>query len=223
MPQIVPQLLSQTNILLHAHQTPSLVAHEELNADSRPSGVVHSHRSTPSRSQGPYAKSVTFRPSRTPRSPTPPTGIRSALKKPTISKSRSGTPQQEGDDKSDSEVSQTSYNSNTSVHSQLSDNFKIPKPIGEVGRPGSGGYNLNAELALHPRSFKDLKVLCMFSMPYCPLTLECRLQEYVNKLIDLHLNVTICYSKQDEEQIRRVVKAVSNYVSFDLAATNNLF
>jgi hypothetical protein len=158
VPQIVPQLLSQTNILLHAHQIPSLVAHEELNTDSRSSGVVRSHRSTPSRSQGPYAKSVAFREaSRTPRSPTPPITIRSTIRKHAMPESRDVTPQPEEDEESDSDVSHTS-----SVHSQLSDDFKIPKPIGEVGRPGSGGYSLNAELGLHPKSFKELKVFCVF-------------------------------------------------------------
>jgi len=35
---------------------------------------------------------------------------------------------------------------------------KIPKPEGEAGRPGRGGYNLEVQLGLEPRSFKTLKV-----------------------------------------------------------------
>jgi len=35
---------------------------------------------------------------------------------------------------------------------------QIPKPVGEAGRPGRGGYNLEKTLRWSPKSFKKVKV-----------------------------------------------------------------
>jgi hypothetical protein len=42
--------------------------------------------------------------------------------------------------------------------SDLEKEGKIPKPFGEVGRPGRGGYNLEEILRWKPKNFEKLKV-----------------------------------------------------------------
>jgi hypothetical protein len=212
-PHIIPQLLSHTDILLHDHSIPTLLAHEELSVH-RSSGVVRSRTTRFARFQPPYARSVTFL--RSSRSPTPSNRIQAPTKKRTISKSRSQSPLEDLN-QSDLEGSEFSYDSDDSAHSQqsTSDNFKIPKPTGEVGRPGSGGYNLRVELELHPRSFTALKV---FRVSSCRLnrllpTSTCQ-QDAVNKLIETHLNDAVCYSKQDSQCLRKVCDEVSDILIF---------
>jgi hypothetical protein len=39
-----------------------------------------------------------------------------------------------------------------------SDGEKIPKPSGEPGRPGRGGYNLGEAINWDPATFRKLKV-----------------------------------------------------------------
>jgi hypothetical protein len=60
----------------------------------------------------------------------------------------------------------TSEDSSGSDSSELSesdsddsDGATIPKPPGEVGRPGRGGYTLDVALDWNPKAFKKLKVL----------------------------------------------------------------
>jgi hypothetical protein len=48
--------------------------------------------------------------------------------------------------------------STCSLTSLESDSGKIPKPNGEVGRPGQGGYNLEHELKWGEAGFKTLQV-----------------------------------------------------------------
>jgi hypothetical protein len=161
-PRIVPQLHSQTEILLHNHHVPTLMAHEERTV--RSSGPIRSRQRSRFLRSEPYAKAVTFMRSR--RSPTP--LVRSTVKTGVASKSRSASP--ENSEHSDFEAS-LSYDSDDSVLSQVSasDSTRIPKPMGEVGRPNSGGYNLRDELELHPKSFTALKVLDFLFLSYLPL------------------------------------------------------
>jgi hypothetical protein len=39
-----------------------------------------------------------------------------------------------------------------------SDGEKIPKPPGEAGRPGRGGYNLQVKLGWHPKDYVKVRV-----------------------------------------------------------------
>jgi hypothetical protein len=163
-PPIIPQLLSQTNVLLHAHQIPSLLAHEEIYV-GRNNGVIrtHQHLTHSSRSRSPYTKSVAFYHSRRLSSSPPPSGgVQSAVKKGVMRKPRSPTPEE------DFVPSDCSQSPDDGESSRLSVNdFRIPKPVGEAGRPGSGGYNLGVELAWLPKSLKELKVLYLSSlMPF---------------------------------------------------------
>lgn len=51
-----------------------------------------------------------------------------------------------------------SAESSDSELTDLSDDGLIPKPDGEAGRPGRGGYNLETALDWNPKSFRKLKV-----------------------------------------------------------------
>jgi hypothetical protein len=164
-PETVPLLLSQTDLLLHAHQQPSLFAQEELYLE-RSSGVVRPRNRPSFRTSSPYHKTVTFRNST--RSQTPYQDEVVHKKQANPVPRRSATPR-DHDNGYASDASESSYSSDSSVQSHLSqhsDTFKIPKPGGEVGRPGRGGYNLEAELGLHPQNFQDLKVMMFFVVLY---------------------------------------------------------
>lgn len=56
-----------------------------------------------------------------------------------------------------------SFESSDSELTDLSDDGLIPKPDGEAGRPGRGGYNLETALNWNPKSFRKLKVRTPFS------------------------------------------------------------
>ncbi|KAI5980486.1 hypothetical protein EDC04DRAFT_3035238 [Pisolithus marmoratus] len=71
-----------------------------------------------------------------------------------------------------------SESSLSSLESEPGADDKIPKPSGEVGRPGCGGYNLEEQLGWGEDSFK-------------------RLKKFVNKAIKNHLDTTKCQSQQN--------------------------
>ena len=62
--------------------------------------------------------------------------------------------------RSDSEHSEGSPSPSESTLTSLSEDEgdKIPKPTGEAGRPGRGGYNLEEKLGWGSEGFKQLKV-----------------------------------------------------------------
>ena len=60
---------------------------------------------------------------------------------------------------SDSPASDSSESeSSGSSESESSDDGTIPKPPGEVGLPGRGGYTFDDALDWNPKAFKKLKV-----------------------------------------------------------------
>ncbi|KAI6095992.1 hypothetical protein F5141DRAFT_1067917 [Pisolithus sp. B1] len=67
---------------------------------------------------------------------------------------------------SDSEHSEGSFmpseSSLSSLESELGAGDKIPKPSGEAGQPGCGGYNLEDQLGWGEDGFKKLKVTAKF-------------------------------------------------------------
>ncbi|KAI6017428.1 hypothetical protein EDC04DRAFT_2943374 [Pisolithus marmoratus] len=87
---------------------------------------------------------------------------------------------------SDSEHSESSpapsESSLSSLESEPGADDKIPKPSGEVGRPGHGGYNLEEQLGWGEDSFK-------------------RLKKFVNKAIKNHLDTTKCQSQQNHKAL----------------------
>ncbi|KAI6022106.1 hypothetical protein EDC04DRAFT_2900919 [Pisolithus marmoratus] len=66
----------------------------------------------------------------------------------------------------------------SSLESELGAGNKIPKPSGEVGQPGHGGYNLEEQLGWGEDGFKCLK-------------------KFVNKAIKKNLDTTKCRSQQN--------------------------
>jgi len=93
---------------------------------------------------------------RTPRAQTPrektPTHLLSGSKKPvTIDLPCSDSEHSEGSPA-------PSESSLSSIASEQEASDKIPKPSGEAGRPGRGGYNLEEQLGWGEEGFKALKV-----------------------------------------------------------------
>ncbi|KAI6160494.1 hypothetical protein EDD17DRAFT_1760883 [Pisolithus thermaeus] len=94
---------------------------------------------------------------------------------------------------SDSEHSEGSpaplESSLSSLESELGGSDKIPKPSGEAGQPGHGGYNLEDQLGWGEDGFKNLK--------------------FVNKAIKKHLDTTKCRSQQDRQALDIVCNLVT--------------
>ncbi|KAF9470789.1 hypothetical protein BDN70DRAFT_939425 [Pholiota conissans] len=61
----------------------------------------------------------------------------------------------------------------------------IPKPLGEAGRPGRGGYNLEEALGWESKDFK-------------------RIKKYVHTLIKAFLDPSQCFKAQDELKLNEV-------------------
>jgi hypothetical protein len=59
---------------------------------------------------------------------------------------------------SDDESASAASSESEPESSVASDDGKIAKPLGEAGRPHSGGYNLERELGWRKTTFKQLKV-----------------------------------------------------------------
>jgi hypothetical protein len=70
-------------------------------------------------------------------------------------------------DSSSSLGSMSDSDSSTLTENLLEDS-KIPKPPGEPGCPGHGGYTLNEALDWNPRAYAKFKVIYMLS-PQCAI------------------------------------------------------
>ncbi|GJJ15403.1 hypothetical protein Clacol_009679 [Clathrus columnatus] len=82
--------------------------------------------------------------------------------------------------------SNESHEDNQSENSNMElDDGKIPKPIGEAGRPGRGGYNLDQAVGLNTKEFKKIK-------------------NYVYQQVAKHLDQKQCISKQERGAVRTV-------------------
>lgn len=84
----------------------------------------------------------------------------------------------------------------------------IPKPDGEAGRPGRGGYNLEKILGWQKKDFQLVKVLDVviyFRIMFIFF------QTFVKSLIEKHLDETKSYSNQSLESINVVLNLVSFY------------
>jgi hypothetical protein len=81
---------------------------------------------------------------------------------------------------------------------------KIPKPPGEVGRPGRGGYNLEHAMQWSPENLEKLKV-CRYPQLF---TLFKNWQQLVHRLVSECLDESQCYSNQKLELINAVCDAV---------------
>ena len=65
-----------------------------------------------------------------------------------------------------SNCSSESLSDSDEASSTLSEDSKIPKPAGEPGRPGRGGYNLETALNWNHRAFAKFKVSSVWSAQF---------------------------------------------------------
>jgi hypothetical protein len=79
---------------------------------------------------------------------------------------------------------------------------KIPRPLGEPGRPGSGGYNMVVATNWAPRRFIQMRVSIARILRTASLNLY--FQKYIYRLIENHLESTVSYVHQDREVIKVV-------------------
>jgi hypothetical protein len=161
---VVPRLLAQTDLLLESHLPRRLLKSEELSMEPSSGAVRHRYASTRYASSQPYMNAVAFRalsrsPSPQSRSTPLPSSSRKSMR-PAKAKQLASNAKPSDDDISDAA---DASGASDSIHDRHSIQLKIRKPQGQVGRPNSGGYNLEDELALQSRHYKELKV-----RPYCP-------------------------------------------------------
>ena len=82
----------------------------------------------------------------------------------------------------------------------------IPKPPGEVGRPGRGGYNLDDALKWDSESLRKLKITFCIVIS---LDFPNPLQKYVHQLVKQHLDTQKTISNQTPQLLPIVCRAVS--------------
>jgi hypothetical protein len=82
----------------------------------------------------------------------------------------------------------------------------IPKPRGEPGRPGSGGYSLENEVNWEPDAFKKLQVKLQCYSADGVLIFS---QNFVNNMADANLDVSQTISGQDYKMIEAISDVVS--------------
>ncbi|KAG6370125.1 hypothetical protein JVT61DRAFT_12425 [Boletus reticuloceps] len=168
-PLQLPLLSSQVQMV---HRTISLVkvtATEELTASKPP---IHSRTTDSARAMAPV-----FRVASTTRGTTP------QLKSKGVTFATSENLQL--DCKRSEHSPAPSESSLSSLESKLADGNKIPKPAGEAGRPGRGGYNLEEQIGWGETEFKNLKCLA-------------------HKLIKKHLDVSQSRTAQSLSAIKTV-------------------
>jgi hypothetical protein len=83
----------------------------------------------------------------------------------------------------------------------------VPKPVGEVSRPGRGGYNLADKLGWEAEEYEALKV-SNYSSLSTKLFPSNSLQNYVHTLSEDWLDQSLAYSMQAKNKIRAVCDAV---------------
>jgi hypothetical protein len=128
-PPTLPILIAQTEVG-NIERPDKLLAQEDLGT-----GPARNHTSNSSHRFSPYPKAASRRQS-------------SKHSRPSTPKHRDRTPCTESDGESESDSSD----------SATSEDHLIPKPDGEAGRPGRGGYNLEEALGWEHRKYCRVKV-----------------------------------------------------------------
>jgi hypothetical protein len=82
---------------------------------------------------------------------------------------------------------------------------KIPKPPGTVGRPQSGGYNLEEKLGWNDTTYKSILV----SLLNASRSILNKLQNLVHKLAKARLDTVKSFRGQDMKKIKQICDAVS--------------
>jgi hypothetical protein len=179
-PPPIPLLTAQTDLLDNAFRPTTLV-----NTETLPRGLA---RASPARTnQITHQRHVQI-PSNT--------RIRARAASP--------SPSQSALDSDASDLSDSSELSG-SDSSDESDDGTIPKPLGEAGRPGRGGYTLEIALEWNPKAFKKLRVRQLQNYTTSSDGVS---QTYVHDLTEDHLDTTKCYSGQSLQSLRVVCNAV---------------
>ncbi|KAL5499160.1 hypothetical protein ACEPAH_1678 [Sanghuangporus vaninii] len=107
---------------------------------------------------------------------------------------RDGDVYEPSDEYESSDESSDEYESSDGYESSASSSL-IRKPPGEVGRPGRGGYNLQAVLRSYGWSTKSFE----------------KKRKYIFKLIDKHLDTGLSFIYQDDEAVQTVVDAATKH------------
>ncbi|KAF8451042.1 hypothetical protein L210DRAFT_868071 [Boletus edulis BED1] len=179
-----PMLTNQLELFSKAHCLATLLANEALSPAGLDTTQDHSHsHSTPA---------PKFRLAQSPKSPYP------LSKKVTFQHANSSirdqcanSPTCEFTPSTDSSSEDGSVDGSTL--STLSDDSKIPKPVGEPGCPGCGGYNLETALDWSTKAYSKFK-------------------KHVHRLIDEHLDVSKCVLAQNPTLLKIVCDKVSTLV-----------
>ncbi len=82
----------------------------------------------------------------------------------------------------------------------------IPKPEGEAGRPGRGGYSLESQVRWGKAQKEEIRV--RFPGRALQFSTDLWLQLYTSKVISEQLDPSICYKSQSPESVQAVVKLV---------------
>lgn len=106
----------------------------------------------------------------------------------------------------DSDRSPESSDNDDASSVAVSDDSKIPKPVGEPGRPGRGGYTLESAVDWNHKTFAKFKV-CLSPLPM--MRAHVFLKKFTHNLIDEHLDTTKCASAQNIALLKLVCDKVS--------------
>jgi hypothetical protein len=98
--------------------------------------------------------------------------------------------------------------SDSSTSSINSSEEKIPKPAGEPGRPGRGGYTLHEALEWNPKAYTKFKVREVYRHQHCKSNSQTP-KKHMHQLIQDHLDTTKCASAQSPV----LLKVVRNKVN----------
>jgi hypothetical protein len=195
-PPPLPLLTLQTDLSYMPHPSPTITANEELlpSDTKKVKPQIRSRAASRARSSSPYTIPPTKVKNRVRVAPATPT----APSNDDTQSERSNSEQSEL-----TELSSTRSESPTDLDDEL-----IRKPAGEPGRPGRGGYNLEAAVGWKGKAFEKLQVF--------GFTLQCHsksdacFQKYVYDQVEKHLDITKSYLGQPENKRKIVRDAVSH-------------
>lgn len=145
-PTPLPLLASQEEMIYHPTSRVIISAATEMTLTTKSKNQTVPAKRTLAT---PAFRNVTPQPK-----PKPSTGMKSVTFSRPLDDANSEAEQSERSrSRSPSESSLSSLDSETET-----EDIKIPKPVGEAGRPGRGGYNLEEQMAWEDQRVKSLKV-----------------------------------------------------------------
>jgi hypothetical protein len=91
----------------------------------------------------------------------------------------------------------------------MSNSIKIPKPMGEAGRSGSGGYNLQEKLGWDTPQFRQVQVSFFRGVSVTNLIIFSLSQKHMQTIIAKYCDLNLSYSKQSKVARTNVHNEVS--------------